>query len=193
MNIVFSKVHRDNLRKLALGCVSQLYGNKEVYYFHPLIEDVAFSNFGNVKNFKTNRILKQQVNSNGYMGVNVWIQGKGRRFAFVHRLLAESIYSYIGVNNYFYEVNHIDGNKKNNNISNLEWLTRDENLEHARINRLTCIRYGDQSSNCKVSDSDIIDMKEYRKLGFEYKEIAKLYGIDRSHCSEIIRGKRRNK
>lgn len=136
MSQIFTKEYRDNFRKVCLDILQKLHGDEEIFYFHPLIDDIAFSNKGRVKNMATDRILKAQKNSNGYLGINVWIHGKGRRFTFVHRLLAESVYSFTGVNNYFYEVNHIDGNKLNNNIENLEWLTREENLEHSRINRL---------------------------------------------------------
>lgn len=87
----------------------------------------AVSNLGNIKNMHTNHILSKHLNTTGYERVQLMINGKQKKF-FVHRLVAE----------YFVDgmadglvVNHIDGNKLNNNASNLEWCTRSENDLHA--------------------------------------------------------------
>lgn len=96
---------------------------------------------GQVKNIKTGRIKKTLPNhQTTYFQVNLW---KGNRGAwkYVHRLLAEAfIPNPLGLP----EVNHIDGNRQNNALSNLEWVTGQQNKIHAvktglrkYINRLT--------------------------------------------------------
>ena len=60
------------------------------------------------------------------------------------------------------EVNHIDGNKLNNHISNLEWCTTQENLEHKRINNLgktlkaKLSATGINNSQAKLDEEDVI-------------------------------------
>lgn len=74
-----------------------------------------------------NGLLKPVKGKDGYMRVNVAIDGKFR-LCLVHRLVAEN---FIPNPENKAEVNHIDGDKSNNDISNLEWVTREENIQHA--------------------------------------------------------------
>lgn len=100
-------------------------------YWVDLKEDPRYevSNLGNVRNKKTGRILKPNLNRpGGYQRVN--IQG---RHKYVHRLVADSFFD--GDHDKL-DVNHIDGDKTNNALPNLEWCTRKENLRHAFINGL---------------------------------------------------------
>ena len=72
------------------------------------------------------KIMKQQVNNDGYMGIQ--LTNKGNRKSFLaHRLVAMHFLK-IDINRN--KVNHKDGNKINNNVSNLEWVTDSENLKH---------------------------------------------------------------
>ena len=83
--------------------------------------------FEMIRKFK-GRVLKPWTDSNGYLVV--YICGEGRREAInIHRLVA---YTFIDNPDIKKDVNHIDGNKKNNAVDNLEWCTRKENMEHAR-------------------------------------------------------------
>lgn len=84
--------------------------------------------------FIKGRILKQDENKKrfGYMQVNLWKNNKGKTFK-VHRLVAEH---FIPNPNNHPQVNHIDGDKTNNNISNLEWVTDKENKIHGWENNL---------------------------------------------------------
>lgn len=76
---------------------------------------------------KKEKILRQQKSNNGYIGVSLEKNNKSR-FCSVHRLVAKT---FISNTENKPDVNHIDGNKHNNNISNLEWVTKSENTIHS--------------------------------------------------------------
>ena len=86
------------------------------------------SNLGNVKSFKHKQpiILKPKM-IKGYPTVSLCINGQCKQFG-IHRLVAESFINKIPDKN---EINHIDGNKANNSVDNLEWCTHTENVRHA--------------------------------------------------------------
>ena len=79
---------------------------------------------GQVRNTKNNKILSQSLSSRGYYQIN--IGGKSRR---THRLLA---IAFIENPNNLETINHIDGNKLNNSLDNLEWMSRSDNVIHSR-------------------------------------------------------------
>lgn len=87
------------------------------------------SSFGRVKSLKCGRqkILKLGSNPLGYSIIGLW-KDKKQKFFPVHRIVATT---FISNPKNKPEVNHIDGNKKNNNIDNLEWVTKSENMKHA--------------------------------------------------------------
>ena len=88
-------------------------------------EGYQISNMGNVKNAKTGKPLKAQISSSGYYNVTLSLNGK-RYTPTIHSLVAKH---FLDICNF--EVNHKDGNKLNNNVGNLEWVNRSENMTHA--------------------------------------------------------------
>lgn len=80
--------------------------------------------FGQIRNKRNNKILSQSLSSGEYYQVN--IDNKSRR---IHRLLAET---FIPNPNNLETVNHINGNKVDNSLSNLEWISRSDNVKHSR-------------------------------------------------------------
>lgn len=93
------------------------------------LEKYQVSNFGRIKNSNTNKILKQQHNIYGYMCIVLWQydgteKAKAKRFQ-VHRLILHAFKPVKNENTL--TVNHIDFNRSNNNINNLEWTTQKEN------------------------------------------------------------------
>ena len=86
------------------------------------------SSNGDIFNKHTgNKIAQTKCKKTGYYMVSLWSNNKCRTCT-VHRLLAMA---FIDNPNNYKEVNHIDGNKTNNNLSNLEWVTHKANIQHA--------------------------------------------------------------
>lgn len=81
---------------------------------------------GQVRN-RFGRVIKPQKSNNGYLRVELWSDGHGRKYL-VHRLLAQA---FIPNQKGKPQVNHIDGDKSNNALNNLEWVTQSENQRHA--------------------------------------------------------------
>ena len=92
-------------------------------------ENYSVSNFGNVKNNKTDRILSQKINKHGYKGLILCKEGIRKYFS-VHRLVG---LMFIENPDNKPLVDHIDCNKQNNNISNLRWATNQENQRNKNL------------------------------------------------------------
>lgn len=84
------------------------------------------SNLGRVRGLKRNRILKPSPNEKGYPQIALCKNGKMKTIK-LHKLVAEV---FIGKRDDL-EINHIDGDKTNNTVSNLEYCTHSDNLRHA--------------------------------------------------------------
>lgn len=89
-------------------------------------ENYQISNLGNVKSLKfgKERILKPAKDKGGYLTVDLFKQGKHKTYK-IHRLVAQA---FIENPNNLPEVNHKDENPANNTIENLEWCTREYNI-----------------------------------------------------------------
>lgn len=86
------------------------------------------SSLGEVRNKLTNRCISGDINNSGYYRVCLYSKEKRERF-FRHRLVATHFIQNTDKLKKF--VNHIDGNKSNNHVSNLEWVSQSENERHA--------------------------------------------------------------
>lgn len=90
------------------------------------------SDSGKIKSLYTNKILKPTIAKNGYCRVML-CANKKRKLISVHRLVAMT---YLNDFNIDLQVNHKDGNKQNNYVSNLEMVTAKENIIHSFSNGL---------------------------------------------------------
>jgi len=116
---------------------------------------------------KGGNVLKPHINKRGYMRVSINADvGDKHQNVFVHRLVLQAF-----VPNPLNkeEVNHKDGNPFNNELSNLEWATRQENAEHAKVTGL----YKKRFENVVLDE-----MERLRSEGMSYREIGLLYGVN---------------
>ena len=139
------------------------------------------SNLGNVRNKITKKILIGSYNNYGYHQFTASINGKYKTIS-THRLIMNSFY---GLHQDM-QVNHINCDKKDNRLCNLEWCTPKENIKHAIKNNLI----KKQNKGVYANDADIYVHLEY---GFfiAYKEFARLYKIPPS--KNIVLKKMQNK
>lgn len=96
------------------------------YYFENIETDYSVSTDGVVRKDTTNYILTQSSQQD-YKFVTLFIKGKQKRMR-VHRMVAETFIDNPENKPY---VNHINGNRSDNNVENLEWVTPSENTQHA--------------------------------------------------------------
>jgi hypothetical protein len=125
---------------------------KEIKGFEDIYE---ISNFGNVKRVKTQMLLKPRKHTNNYLRVCLCKDGTRKDF-FIHRLVATAF-----IDNALnkMDVNHIDGNKTNNNVINLEWATRSENQKHAFATGLNRISEEHKKANAIFNSKQVVDLQ----------------------------------
>lgn len=113
-------------------------------------------------------LLKQSIGTDGYLHV-VLSNHSVTTTQSVHRLVAES---FISCPDRSFQVNHIDGNKKNNCLSNLEWVTQSQNTLHAYENGLMS-----KDSTKKLTPFQIREIRKHRYPDTEY---ARRFGVSKS-------------
>lgn len=101
---------------------------------YPLKFNYYVTDDGRIWSERTKKFLSFQYDKNGYVKVQMRsIDNKSHRYS-VHRLVLENFKPVKNMKNL--QVNHKDGNKLNNSLSNLEWVTSKENIHHAINNNL---------------------------------------------------------
>lgn len=116
--------------------------------------------------YKKARELKPRLSHDGYARVAL-SNKKGRKDFFIHRLVIECF----GDGEKKETVNHKDGNKLNNHISNLEWATKEENMQHAYKMGLKKPVQGCNNGNSLLSN------KEVKMIRNIYKAHSKEFGM----------------
>ena len=136
---------------------------------------------GDVFSHISGRKLKPGLSGGGYYLVD--LAGKSR---LVHRLVAEAFLpDFLDKP----QVNHIDGDKLNNHVSNLEMATAKENAAHAYKTGLKVSVKGENHGRAKLSAEDVISIKSLLLKGETNISIAKKFGISTTVISYIKSGK----
>lgn len=147
-------------------------------------EKYLISDFGNVKNSSTGKILKSRT-KNGYLTINlINPEDKKCKTFTISRLVA--YYFVEGYKEGYKEgvdlkVNHIDGNKLNNHFSNLEWISQKQNIIHANENNL--VKYHNQQIDQYDNQGNFI--QTFNSM-IEASQYAK---VSRHAIGNVVRGK----
>ena len=147
-------------------------------------ENYEVSNYGNVRNKKTNKYLKKE-NTKGYLRISLSKNGKVKRFQ-IHRLVALNFIENLQNKKC---VNHIDGNKFNNCVSNLEWCTHSENELHSYK------FLGKINSQRKLIYENILDIKRNCIKGINKQKKGNVslfmqkYNVDRKTILNVLNNK----
>ncbi|AAP74502.1 HNH endonuclease [Lactobacillus phage phiJL-1] len=165
---------------------------KEIWKSLPSVSGVEVSTLGRVRTldkvvssekytrFQKGRVLKPFDSGKGYLQVGIQIDGK-RTMKYVHRLVAQTF-----INNLdgLPEINHKDNNPLNNNVSNLEWCTREYNMAYKE-------KYG-TSAKESVPKSPVyaVNLKTQETLWFESQiEASRELGVNQGNINNVIKGK----
>jgi hypothetical protein len=155
------------------------------------------SNLGRVKSFNKKikhmsgyrlikeKFIKPHLGKNGYYAIDLKNNTKREKYT-IHRLIA--IHFILNLENKP-QVNHINGIKTDNSIENLEWVTNLENAKHAYKTGL--IKLGERSNLSKLTDKQVLEIKERLKNKESHELIAKSYNVHRTSISKINQNKTR--
>lgn len=158
------------------------------------------SNLGRVKSLRKwirgyngykneERILKPYIHHGPDYYVVTLCKNKNKKMHLLHRLIAKA---FIPNPNNYPQINHIDGNKQNNNITNLEWCTQSQNTKHAfkmgleKPNRYMLYKKDRISPLCKK----VIQYDKNGNIITKFKSCAEATRITKiNHISDCCRGK----
>lgn len=146
----------------------------------------GFSNYeinenGEVRNKETKKSLKSRIDINGYSLYRIIDDSRKSRTQSIHRLLMITFKPVDGYENL--TIDHIDCNKQNNSLDNLEWVTSKENTHRAIKNNLY------PNKRKAVSDETVIAIRKEYIPGPKgnYKELIEKYNINKSMFYYIVK------
>lgn len=143
------------------------------------------SNLGNVRStsYKGVRILKPAKLKNGYLNVIFCIK-QNKVHKLVHRLVAET---FLSNPNNFEQVNHKNGNKEDNRVTNLEWCTQEYNNVHA-YNTNLLNRYENRPA-AKLTKNKVLQIPKLIKQGATTDDLKNIFNVSRRCIDNIFEGK----
>ena len=151
------------------------------------IFNYEISNLGRLKNTKTNKILKSTTDSNGYLGITISLGSRNKiKRVRIHRLVAEA---FIPNPNNLPQVNHIDGNKQNNKVDNLEWCDNRYNQLHAIDLGLKTFLKKENNPRSKLTEQDVdFILKHYKPRDPNYgtRGLARKFNVHHETIRQVL-------
>ena len=154
------------------------------------------SNLGNVYSLKAKKILKTSISYKGYIVVSLFKNKKSHTNQ-IHRLIAQA---FIPNPNNYPQINHIDGNKQNNNIKNLEWCNQSYNIKEAyRLNLMPRVRKGSfakghhRNSTTAINQYDLQGnfLKKWNSITEASNQFKSISNNPLTNISGVLRNKRK--
>lgn len=166
-------LNKDQVKR-AKRIIFSIYENNIIDGFTKVksLENYCINDHGLILNIRTRGVIIPSISKKGYLQVCL----TNKNTYSIHRLVA---LTFIENKENKTEVNHIDGNKLNNHISNLEWNTTQENLEHKRINNLgktlkaKLSATGINNSQAKLDEEDVIFIRTNCETIIDIKKFSK--------------------
>ena len=148
------------------------------------------SNCGRTRSFKWNkyRILKKTCDTKGYIINGFYLSGKRKIFR-VHRLVGMS---FIPNPKNYETINHLNLNKADNRVENLEWCSHMQNVQHAIMSGVhpVCIPRGSKNAMSKLDKKTILIIRSlYKNKKYTQKEIAKKFKVHPETIYRIVNKK----
>lgn len=130
------------------------------------------------------REIKQRLNPDGYLAITVGVENN-RKSKTVHKIVADA---FLPSSDKSLEVDHIDNNRLNNNLSNLQRLTHSENASKIPFERRSKCRKGSRNGRAILNEQDAIKIRQKYEEGYTIMDIAKMYGRGWTTISHVIKG-----
>jgi len=163
---------------------------EEVWKDIPDFEGIyQVSNFGRVKSLerltknkqgtclRKEKLLTLNISNKGYAKVKLYNTNKNiKKTIFVHKLVGVCFLDNL---NQYKEINHIDGDKLNNKMDNLEWCSRSHNVKETyRLNLKKEETYkGEGNATSKLKEQDVLLIRKLHKQGMSNKELAIKFNV----------------
>lgn len=158
-----------------------------IYHDKDLGDFYLVSNLGQIKGVKSGKVRSRNINHEGYYFVGISLGNRQTKSCIkVHRAVAET---FIANPNNYPVINHIDGNKLNNCVDNLEWCTQADNTRHAWDNGLITPKRGVDNHWSKLTSEDVKYIREHYILGdnmYGTRGLARKFGVTHEVIRKVI-------
>lgn len=131
-------------------------------------------------------VYKNRKGFNEYLRIALTDSKGQQKYLLHHRVLAEI---FLPNPQGFLTVNHKDGDKGNNSLSNLEWCSYQDNLKHAVKEKLNVAQRGAKSHASKLTPRDVVQIKELLAKGVSQQKVADAFKVSRGCVLGIYTGK----
>lgn len=178
---------------MSVGCVENhffVYLVMEIWKEIQGYQGYECSNFGKIKTFNWKNsgkeaIMKPALDGSGYLRT-VLKRNDGKLHTIkVHRIILQTFKPNNDFSNL--ECNHINGNKTDNNIDNLEWVTRKQNLNHCIDNNLQYVLRGEEVGNSVLKEKEVIEIRnKYIPRVYSRIKLANEYGVSEATIKDIL-------
>ena len=167
-NDPYNYIRTADTRKRHYDLKTIAFRTNEIFVKNPRYPNIIIGSEGTIYNIMSRKKSPYSLSSNGYYTIKTFDSFLNKSVnVLVHRLVLSSFYPNPNENNLL--VNHKDGNKLNNKLDNLEWVTNKENCQHAIATGLTKRKFTDEfvRSICELLNNGMTAKEVITYMGLE--------------------------